>query len=127
VLPRTFGDAFISIEGVVTLWEIIYRELRAVPVTMILLATLYIMVAQLEHDHVSAKDFQALQQEIHGIQDTLLADHRDSRIHQAETELFNLTQHVSEERAHGHEVDPLYDSRINDLKNELKSYGRINP
>lgn len=96
----------------------IYEELKAVPVTMILMALLYIAVVRLYKDHVSAEDFGSLREQISGVQYTLRLDHLDSRKHQVETELFGLNNHITEERGKGREVDNLYFRRVDELKNE---------
>ena len=57
---------FLSSEERLRMWEIIYRELRAVPVTMILLAILYIMVVGLYKDRISPEDFRQVQAELAG-------------------------------------------------------------
>jgi len=102
----------------------IYGELKAVPVTMILMAILYIAVVSLYKDHVSVESFNSLREQISGVQYTLRFDHMDTRKHQIETELFNLNNIVSDKLAHHIDVDQLYYRRIDDLKNEKDEIDR---
>jgi cob(I)alamin adenosyltransferase len=69
-------------------------------------------------DHVSKSDFQELRSEMVGVQFTLKRDHADSRLHSIEQELFNLTEHVSDDRSKGKVSDELYDRRIDDLQHQ---------
>lgn len=96
----------------------IYEELKAVPVTMILLALLYIAVVALYKDHVSSLDFNSLRDQIWGVQYTLRVDHLDSRMHQVESELFQLNNSVLEKQLKHLDVDQIYYRRIDELKNE---------
>lgn len=96
----------------------IYSELKAVPITMMFLAGVYIAVGVLWNDHVSQRDFRELKAQLVGVQFTLQHDHLDTRLHTVETELFNLNQHVLDEVAKNHAVDTLYFQRIDELKNQ---------
>lgn len=96
----------------------ILEELKAVPVTLMFLAALYIAVSILWNDHVSKADFTELKGQLVGVQYTLQRDHMDSRLRNVETELFNLNQHIIEEKAKGKDIDSLYFQRIDDLKNQ---------
>lgn len=95
----------------------ILDELKTVPITMMFLAGLYIAVAMLWTDHVSKADFLELKTQLSGVQETLQRDHADSELHKVESELFSLTQHITEQRAKGLDVDRLYYQRIDDLTN----------
>jgi len=96
----------------------VYDELRQVPITLMFMFGIYIAVGILWSDHVSKKDFAELKEQLVGVQYTLRRDHADSRLHSIEQEMFNLTQHINDERAKGHSVDELYDRRIDDLKGQ---------
>jgi hypothetical protein len=100
------------------MFERIYTELRAVPATMLLLALLYLAVAGLYRDHVSSADFNVLKNEMSDIQLTLKRDHLDNRKHAIETELFSLTESISDKERDHLVVDELYRRRIDELKNE---------
>jgi cob(I)alamin adenosyltransferase len=100
-----------------TLFAKIYDELKAVPITMMFLAGVYIQVAILSNDHVSKKDFVELKGQLTGVQYTLRRDHADSELHKIEADLFGLSQHIKDEQAKGRDVDRLYYERIDDLKN----------
>jgi hypothetical protein len=106
------------------MFDKVYDELRAVPVTLMLVCGLYIAVTWLYWDHIPSREFYVLQSQLQGVQETLKRDHIDSRVHAVEAEIFNLTQHVNEARAKNLPVDNLYFERLNDLNNqqeELKS------
>lgn len=96
----------------------LYEELKTVPITMMFMAGIYVCVAILWNDHVSKSDFVDLRSQMIGVQYTLRSDHADSRLHSIEQELFNLKQHVLDERTKGHSVDEIYDRRIDTLTNE---------
>lgn len=110
------------------MFEKIYAELKAVPVTMILLAMLYIIVGSLYHDHVSITEVAALKDEMKAVRYTLRHDHLDSRLHSVETEIFELGQRVSDDKAGNKPIDGIYLQRLNqlsqqeeDLKREINS------
>jgi hypothetical protein len=105
------------------IWMGLYKELKSAPMTLLIIGILSYVVWGLSSDHVSVAQFQSLQTELRGVVYTLKHDHVDTRLHQTETELFNVTQHINEERAKGRDVDNLYNLRLDELTqedNELK-------
>jgi hypothetical protein len=100
-----------------------FKELLKTPVALLGICVLGYVVYGLSQDHVGIREFTELKDQMTGVQYTLQHDHLDTRQHQVESEIFNLSQHVAEEKSKGHEVDPLYLIRIDELTrqdNELK-------
>ncbi len=105
------------------IWMGLYKELKNAPMTLAIMVVLSYVVYGLSSDHVSVAQFISLQTELRGVVFTLKHDHIDTRLHQTETELFNVTQHITEERSKGRDVDNLYNIRLDELTqedNELK-------
>lgn len=101
----------------------IFSELRRTPVALVAICILSFFTYGLVSDHVSLVQFKDLKDQMSGVQFTLQHDHYDTRMHQTESELFNLNQHVLDEKAKGHDVDQLYSIRIDELTrqdNDLK-------
>jgi cell division protein FtsB len=110
----------------------ILNELKNTPTALVSIAILGYVVYGLSQDHVGIKDFTQLQGQMSGVQYTLQHDHLDTRQHQVESEIFNLTQHVIDEKEKKHDVDQLYSIRIdeltrqdNDLKHQIDLLDRI--
>ena len=103
------------------MFDKIYEELKAVPVTMILLVILYLAVLELYKDRVGRSEFLSLRDQIVGVQYTLRTGHLDSRLHQVQSELFTLGTSVKEKAAKGIAVDDYILQRITDLTNEEAS------
>lgn len=104
--------------------EKMYAELKTVPVTMILMTLLYIIVGSLYHDHVSIAEVTALKDEMSGVRYTLRHDHLDTRLHAVETEIFELSQRVSDDRINSKVVDPIYLQRLNELSQQEEDLKR---
>jgi hypothetical protein len=102
----------------------IYAELKAVPVTMILMALLYIIVGSLYHDHVSIAEVSAIKDEMSGVRYTLRHDHLDTRLHAVATEMFDLSQRVNEDKVTNKPIDPIYLQRLNDLSQQEEDLKR---
>lgn len=98
-----------------TVFHWIMNELKTVPITLGVLILLSYVVYGLTQDHVGIAQFTDMAKQISGVQFTLRHDHLDSLQHAVETELFNLSQHVLDEKAKNHDVDPLYVRRIEEL------------
>lgn len=116
-MPKQFSTYVHGID-MPTLFLRIIDELRKTPVTLTLICVLSWIVYGLMTDHVGIREFNELKKQMTGVQFTLQHDHIDTRLHQNESEIFNLTQHVADEKSKGHEVDSLYSIRINDLTNQ---------
>lgn len=93
----------------------VVEELKTVPITLSMIVLLSYAVINLQKDHVTIEQFSALREQMSGVEYTLQHDHLDTRIHAIETELFNINQHMVDDKAKGHEIDNLYYERVDEL------------
>jgi hypothetical protein len=105
-----------------TIFETIYNEMKAVPITMTLVISICATVYILWTDHVSKADFQELRLQVQGVKCTLESDHADTELHKTEEELFELNQHIKEVR--GGVADDLYYKRIDELTHRHEELSR---
>lgn len=99
--------------------EQVIKEMKTTPFTLILLVLGYFGGLILWNDranYAQAQDVTALKVQLQDVKYTLERSHLDTRLSNVQTELFQLSQKVKDDEAHGKAVDALYYSRIHDLE-----------
>lgn len=99
--------------------EQVIKEMKTTPFTMVLVLGLWAGAGVLwstREEYAQASDLQQLKVQLSDVKYTLERSHLDTRLNAVQTELFQLTQRVKDDEAHGKQVDSLYYSRIHDLE-----------
>lgn len=112
----------------------IVEEMKTKPFTMIVLLGLWVAVGSLwtgRVDSVSAGEFAALKSKVTSVEDGLSSVKNsveksglETQLRNIQTELFQLTQQVTDKQAKGIAIDQIYWDRIANLQNDRDAIQR---